>query len=44
LYRHFPSGEAFVDAAYRSELARLCASVPGMLVDGVRCGAHRHHG
>lgn len=31
LYRHFPSREALVDAAYRSELARLCASVPGLL-------------
>ena len=29
LYRHFPSREALVDAAYRSELARLCDSVPG---------------
>ena len=28
LYRHFPSREALVDAAYRSELARLCDSVP----------------
>ncbi len=31
LYRHFPSREALVDAAYRSELARLCGSVPGLL-------------
>jgi AcrR family transcriptional regulator len=31
LYRHFPSREALVDAAYRSELARLCESVPGLL-------------
>ena len=31
LYRHFPSREALVDAAYRSELARLCDSVPAML-------------
>jgi AcrR family transcriptional regulator len=31
LYRHFPSREALVDAAYRSELARLCDSVPEML-------------
>lgn len=31
LYRHFPSREALVDAAYRSELARLCDSVPGLL-------------
>jgi AcrR family transcriptional regulator len=31
LYRHFPSREALVDAAYRSELARLCDAVPGLL-------------
>jgi AcrR family transcriptional regulator len=32
LYRHFPSREALVDAAYRGELARLCDSVPGLLI------------
>jgi AcrR family transcriptional regulator len=31
LYRHFPSREALVDGAYRSELARLCDSVPELL-------------
>jgi AcrR family transcriptional regulator len=31
LYRHFPSREALVDTAYRSELARLCDSVPELL-------------
>jgi AcrR family transcriptional regulator len=31
LYRHFPSREALVDAAYRSELARLCDCVPELL-------------
>jgi len=31
LYRHFPSREALIDAAYRSELARLCDSVPDLL-------------
>jgi AcrR family transcriptional regulator len=31
LYRHFPSREALVDGAYRSELARLCDSVPGLI-------------
>jgi len=31
LYRHFPSREALVDAAYRSELARLCDSVAGLI-------------
>lgn len=34
LYRHFPSREALVDAAYRSELARLCDSVRELL-DGM---------
>ncbi|HTX83671.1 MAG TPA: TetR/AcrR family transcriptional regulator [Streptosporangiaceae bacterium] len=31
LYRHFPTREALVDAAYRSELAKLCGAVPGLL-------------
>ena len=31
LYRHFPCRETLVDAAYRSELAWLCESVPGLL-------------
>jgi AcrR family transcriptional regulator len=31
LYRHFPTREALVEAAYRSELARLCDGVPGLL-------------
>ena len=31
LYRHFPTREALVEAAYRNELARLCDSVPGLL-------------
>lgn len=34
LYRHFPSREALVDAAYRNELARLCDSVCGLLESG----------
>lgn len=33
LYRHFPSREALVDAAYRSELARLCDSVAQLLAE-----------
>ncbi|MEW1735320.1 TetR/AcrR family transcriptional regulator [Nocardia beijingensis] len=33
LYRHFPTREALVDAAYRNELARLCDSVDGLLGD-----------
>ncbi|MEV4643170.1 TetR/AcrR family transcriptional regulator [Actinoplanes sp. NPDC049548] len=31
LYRHFPTREALVEAAYRSELDRLCASAPELL-------------
>jgi AcrR family transcriptional regulator len=31
LYRHFPTREALVDAAYRNELARLCDSVADLL-------------
>ncbi|HZR48752.1 MAG TPA: TetR family transcriptional regulator [Streptosporangiaceae bacterium] len=33
LYRHFPTREALVDAAYRSELARLCDSAGDLLRD-----------
>jgi AcrR family transcriptional regulator len=33
LYRHFPTREALVDAAYRNELARLCDSVDDLLVE-----------
>jgi AcrR family transcriptional regulator len=31
LYRHFPTREALIEAAYRNELARLCAGVPELL-------------
>ena len=31
LYRHFPTREALIEAAYRSELARLCDVVPDLL-------------
>jgi AcrR family transcriptional regulator len=31
LYRHFPTREALVEAAYRKELARLCDAVPRLL-------------
>jgi AcrR family transcriptional regulator len=31
LYRHFPTREALVEAAYRNELERLCASVDDLL-------------
>ncbi|BCY07864.1 TetR/AcrR family transcriptional regulator [Actinoplanes sp. L3-i22] len=33
LYRHFPTREALVEAAYRSELDRLCAAVPELLAE-----------
>jgi len=33
LYRHFPTREALIDAAYRSELARLCDSAEDLLRD-----------
>jgi AcrR family transcriptional regulator len=31
LYRHFPTREALIEAAYRSELGRLCAGVPELI-------------
>ncbi|BDT91861.1 MULTISPECIES: TetR/AcrR family transcriptional regulator [Nocardia] len=31
LYRHFPTREALIDAAYRSELTRLCDSADDLL-------------
>ncbi|MFD3615333.1 TetR/AcrR family transcriptional regulator [Streptomyces sp. NPDC058676] len=31
LYRHFPTREALLEAAYRNELARVCDSVTGLL-------------
>ncbi|MFD0783754.1 TetR/AcrR family transcriptional regulator [Micromonospora azadirachtae] len=31
LYRHFPTREALVEAAYRSELGRLCDAAPELL-------------
>ena len=33
LYRHFPTREALVEAAYRSELDRLCAAAPDLLAE-----------
>lgn len=33
LYRHFPTREALVEAAYRNELARVCDSVAGLLAE-----------
>jgi AcrR family transcriptional regulator len=41
LYRHFPTREALVEAAYRSDLARLCESVPGLLTDHSAAAALR---
>ncbi|WP_308190632.1 TetR/AcrR family transcriptional regulator [Streptomyces sp. HPF1205] len=34
LYRHFPTREALVEAAYRSELTRLCEAAPLLLDAG----------
>jgi AcrR family transcriptional regulator len=31
LYRHFPTREALIEAAYRSDLTRLCDTVPDLL-------------
>ncbi|GAA2278742.1 MULTISPECIES: TetR/AcrR family transcriptional regulator [Kitasatospora] len=33
LYRHFPTREALIEAAYRNELARVCESVAELLAD-----------
>jgi AcrR family transcriptional regulator len=33
LYRHFPTREAIIDAAYRSDLTRLCGGVPELLAE-----------
>src|ERR1700754_1009587 len=32
LYRHFPTREALIEAAYRNELAAVCDAVPELLV------------
>ena len=34
LYRHFPTREALIEAVYRDELARLCATAAELLVTG----------
>jgi AcrR family transcriptional regulator len=34
LYRHFPTREALVEAAYRNELQRLCAAADELAVQG----------
>lgn len=46
LYRHFPTREALIEAAYRNELAAVCDAVPGLLesrapVEAVRVWMHR---
>jgi AcrR family transcriptional regulator len=41
LYRHFPTREALVRAAYRSDLQRLCDAVPQLLRDNTGAGALR---
>jgi AcrR family transcriptional regulator len=33
LYRHFPTREALVEAAYRSELDKLCDAVPALIAN-----------
>jgi AcrR family transcriptional regulator len=33
LYRHFPTRDALVEAAYRTELDKLCAVAPALLAD-----------
>lgn len=33
LYRHYPTREALIEAAYRNELARLCDGVPALLAE-----------
>jgi AcrR family transcriptional regulator len=41
LYRHFPTREALVEAAYRNDLVQLCASVPGLLAENPAARALR---
>jgi AcrR family transcriptional regulator len=41
LYRHFPTREALVEAAYRSELDRLCDGVADLLAEQPAAGALR---
>jgi AcrR family transcriptional regulator len=33
LYRHFPTREALIEAAYRNELARVCDNTTGLLAE-----------
>jgi len=41
LYRHFPTREALVEAAYRSDLAKLCDRVAGLLAEHSAASALR---
>ena len=41
LYRHFPTREALVEAAYRNDLAQLCESVPQLLAENTAARALR---
>ena len=41
LYRHFPTRNALVEAAYRADLHRLCESAPGLIAEHGGAGALR---
>ena len=41
LYRHFPTREALIEAAYRSDLTRLCDTVPELLAEHTAAQALR---
>jgi AcrR family transcriptional regulator len=41
LYRHFPTREALIEAAYRSDLTGLCDTVPGLLAEHTAAQALR---
>jgi AcrR family transcriptional regulator len=41
LYRHFPTREALVEAAYRNDLAQLCESVAELLAENTAAQALR---
>jgi AcrR family transcriptional regulator len=46
LYRHFPTREALIEAAYRNELAVVCDAVPNLLaslppIEATRAWMHR---
>ncbi|MEO3755893.1 TetR/AcrR family transcriptional regulator [Streptomyces sp. B6B3] len=41
LYRHFPTREALIDAAYRHQLTRVCEKAPRLLADHPAADATR---